>query len=246
MNETTVNEGGADARARWAQVAAGSFAVMAVTFLGILLLALQIIPIVLVFAVIFGALGYAVRRWHARRWVLALAAVLAVLAVVGNLPFIVEDLAHPETLAGFGPTAIILLAALLGAAAAIAALLRVEATLRRPAVGGVAALAVVLVVVSAGATLGLEDDERQAGDIVVVAEDVEYPDRVTASAGTIALYVENEDIFRHTFLIEGEDVKQELPGATARRVEVTLAAGSYRFYCDVPGHEDMEGTLEVS
>jgi plastocyanin len=246
MSEIRAGGGDGDARRRWAQVAAGSFAVMAAALLGILLLTLEVIPIVLVLAAIFGALAYAVWRWHARRWVLALAAVLGVLAVVGNLPFIVEDLAHPETIAGFGPTVMVLLAALLGAAAAVAALVRVEATLRRPAVGVVAALAVVLVAISAVATLGLEDDERQAGDIVVVAKDVEFPERVEASAGAIAFFVDNEDIFRHTFLIEGEDVKQELPGTTARRVEVTLAAGSYRFYCDVPGHEDMEGTLEVS
>ncbi len=245
MSEPRVSEEDADARAQWARVAAGAFAVMAVTFLGIMLITLEVIPIVLVFAAIFGMLAYAVWRWHTRRWVLVLAAALAVLAVLGNLPFILSDLLHPETIAGFAPTAIILLAALLATAAAVAALARVDGTLRRPVVGAVAGLAVVLVGVSAVATFGLEDDEQQPGDIVVIAEDVEFPEMVTASAGAVAFYVDNKDIFRHTFLIEGQDVKQELPGATARRVAVTLAAGSYRIYCDVPGHEKMEGTLAV-
>jgi plastocyanin len=232
-----------DARTQWARVAAGSFGVMVAGLASMLVIALVIIPPVLLFGVIFAALAYAVWRWHARRWVLALAAVLALLAVIGNLD---EDLAHPETVAGFAPNVVILLAALLGAGAAVAALAGVNTALRRPTVGVVAALAVVLVAVSAVATLGLDDDEPRAGDIVVVAKDVEYPARLTASAGAIAFYVDNQDPIRHTFVIEDQDVEQELPGSTARRVAVTLAAGSYRFYCDVPGHDDMEGTLEVS
>ena len=72
----------------------------------------------------------------------------------------------------------------------------------------------VLVGVSAVATLGVEDDAQQAGDIVIVAEDVEYPERVTASAGAIALFLDNDDVIRHTFVIDEADVQQELPGAT--------------------------------
>ena len=236
----------AQARAQWARVVVGSFAVMAATFLSILLITLALIPPVLILGVIFAVLTYVVWRWHARRWVLPIAAVLALLAVIGNLQIVVEDLAHPDTIAGFGPTAVIVLAALLGAGAAVAALAGVDPALRRPVAGVVAALAVVLVAVSAVATLGLESDAQQVGDIVVVAEDVEYPETLSASAGAIAFYVDNKDVIRHTFTIDDGDVEQELPGSTARRVEVTLAAGSYRFYCDVPGHEDMEGMLEVS
>jgi hypothetical protein len=226
-----------DARTQWARVAAGSFGVMVAGLGSMLVIALVIIPPVLLFGVIFAALAYAVWRWHARRWVLAL------LAVIGNLD---EDLAHPETIAGFAPNVVILLTALLGAGAAVAAPAGVNTALRRPTVVVVAALAVVLVAVSAVATLGLDDDDVAGLRLVVVAKDVEYPARLTASAGVIAFYVDNQDPIRHTFVIDGEDVEQELPGSIARRVAVTLAAGSYRFYRDVPGHDDMEGTLEVS
>ena len=47
-------------------------------------------------------------------------------------------------------------------------------------------------------------------------------------------------------LEKGQDIKQELPGGTSRRIEVNLPAGTYRFFCDVPGHESiMEGVLTV-
>ena len=57
---------------------------------------------------------------------------------------------------------------------------------------------------------------------------------------------QNKDVVRHTFVIEGQDVKQEMPGSTNRRLEINLPAGRYEFKCDVPGHERMEGILEVS
>jgi len=77
----------------------------------------------------------------------------------------------------------------------------------------------------------------------VVARDVEYPGTITVNAGEVSFFVQNKDRFRHTFVIEGQDVKTELPGSTARRVTATLAPGTYTFKCDVPGHETMKGTL---
>jgi hypothetical protein len=51
---------------------------------------------------------------------------------------------------------------------------------------------------------------------------------------------------RDTFVIKGQDIKQEMRGSTSRRFEVTLPAGTYEFYCDVPGHSGvMKGVLTV-
>jgi plastocyanin len=116
----------------------------------------------------------------------------------------------------------------------------------RPLVGGATVLGIALVVVSLVATVMVEDDERQEGDVLVVAENTEYPGNVTASAGAIGFFIENKDRVRHTFVIDEEDVKEEVPASTDRRLEVTLEPGTYEFYCDVPGHEDMKGTLEVT
>ena len=68
---------------------------------------------------------------------------------------------------------------------------------------------------------------------------------LAASAGLIGFHVANRDQIRHTFVIEGTNVKLEVPASKERRVEVELAAGEYRFFCDVPGHERMEGVLTV-
>ena len=47
------------------------------------------------------------------------------------------------------------------------------------------------------------------------------------------------------FVIVDQDVKLELPADRDRRLEVELTAGTYEFLCDVPGHERMNGTIEV-
>ena len=37
----------------------------------------------------------------------------------------------------------------------------------------------------------------------------------------------------------------ELPADSPVRVELDLAPGTYRYYCDIAGHENMQGTLVV-
>lgn len=111
------------------------------------------------------------------------------------------------------------------------------------AAGGVVVVGVAASVVI---TIGVEDDERQDGDIVVTSRDTAFPMRLTVPAGAVGFFVENEDVYRHTILIEGTDVEVELPGSTDRRFETELDPGEYRFYCDVPGHDSMAGTLIVT
>jgi uncharacterized cupredoxin-like copper-binding protein len=40
-------------------------------------------------------------------------------------------------------------------------------------------------------------------------------------------------------------VNQTLVAGQSARVEITAAPGEYRYYCAIPGHEFMEGTLLV-
>jgi plastocyanin len=97
-------------------------------------------------------------------------------------------------------------------------------------------------VVAAG---GVESDVHEPGDVVVEAVGALFPEQLQAPAGGAVLWVDNQDPIRHTFVIEGTDVHAELPGSSAVRVETDLAVGTYRFFCDVPGHERMEGELVV-
>ena len=81
--------------------------------------------------------------------------------------------------------------------------------------------------------------------MLVVAENGAFPEHLEAEAGRVAFFVENRDRIRHTFVIVERGVKQEMPAGRNRRVVTPLEEGEYRFICDVPGHERMEGTLVV-
>lgn len=74
----------------------------------------------------------------------------------------------------------------------------------------------------------------------------------TSQAGPVHLIYVNRDSQRHTLAVVGSDGK-----AIGKELEVvrsgdkaegdyTLAAGSYKLICTVPGHNNMKGTLTVS
>ena len=81
--------------------------------------------------------------------------------------------------------------------------------------------------------------------MTVTAEDVEWsPEQLEVDAGG-AVFVENKDLFRHTFTVEDLDVSEDLGPGQDVRVELSAEPGEYEFICEVPGHEDMDGTLTV-
>lgn len=75
------------------------------------------------------------------------------------------------------------------------------------------------------------------------------PEELTAAAGTVTVELTAGDAVEHTFVVE-EAGDQQVVAADAGSTSagtIELEAGTYTFYCDVPGHRDagMEGTLEV-
>jgi plastocyanin len=106
-------------------------------------------------------------------------------------------------------------------------------------------LAVVAIVVAVAASARVDAEPAQAGDVVVEVVGFHFPDVITVPAGGSALWVDNQDLIRHTLVVEGTGVHVELPASTSVRSEVDLAPGTYRYFCDVPGHEYMEGQLDV-
>ncbi|MBS3941592.1 MAG: cupredoxin domain-containing protein [Actinobacteria bacterium] len=95
----------------------------------------------------------------------------------------------------------------------------------------------------APAASGGANIEVEAGDLYF------DPESLSASAGEVSVTVNNVGAAEHDFVIEelgDEVVVHAEPGETATGT-VTLEAGTYTFYCSVPGHRTtMEGTLEVS
>ena len=231
-------------RSSWHGVLIWALGALAVTFVAIMAINQAVLRPLVVNAVVFLALAVAVARWP-KRWLYVVTGVLAVLALVANVAFTREDLLHPETFTTFVPTMLILLGALVAAVAAFAAAFRFAPAAARPAGLASAALAIGLTVVSAAMTATATDEVMAQGDVRVVAESNEFPERLEARAGQVAFFVENRDRIRHTFVIAERDLKQEMPAGLNRRLVAQLEAGEYRFICDVPGHERMEGTLVV-
>jgi plastocyanin len=207
-------------------------------------LAGHVIPPLAIFGVLTAVLGVATLRRRSR-WLLALDAGVALLYLGGSVPFMVANLAHPESPVSF-LAEVFLLVALVTVLVGVVLRLRSasQGACRRTVVGAVG-VAVVATVVSLVAAANVDADARQEGDIALITERSVFPDTVAVPAGEAVLWVDNQDPFHHTFLIDGTDVRVVLPASSSVRVPVDLAPATHRFWCDVPGHESMEGLLDV-
>ena len=77
------------------------------------------------------------------------------------------------------------------------------------------------------------------------------PAQILAPAGSVTFELTSEVTVRHTLAIEGVNSNEPIVEAEAGQTSsgtVTLAPGTYTFFCDVPGHRQagMEGTLEIT
>ncbi len=71
---------------------------------------------------------------------------------------------------------------------------------------------------------------------------------LTAPAGEITLDLTNESAVPHNIAVDGaEGVSDTVQDGGTAELTVTLPAGTYEYYCDVPGHREagMIGTLTV-
>jgi plastocyanin len=118
-----------------------------------------------------------------------------------------------------------------------------------------AAAAALLLVSFAGC--GGDDDSGSTdttssgpADVSVHAADVKFDsDSYSASAGSVAFELVNEDSLPHTLLIEDVDgFKLSTDGNDEDSGSTDLEPGTYTIFCDIPGHRSagMEATLEVT
>jgi len=74
---------------------------------------------------------------------------------------------------------------------------------------------------------------------------------LTAAAGTVTINYDNPAPLSHDVVVEDEQGteigKTDLVSESTTSAEVDLQAGTYTFFCDVPGHREggMEGTITV-
>ncbi|HLE29503.1 MAG TPA: cupredoxin domain-containing protein [Anaerolineales bacterium] len=92
----------------------------------------------------------------------------------------------------------------------------------------------------------------QTTGVTVKAEDLKFtPNTLTAKVGdSVTVNLQNAGALEHSFIIDEFSVRLEgvQPGQTGSVSFTPSAAGTYTFYCDVPGHKEagMVGTLTVN
>jgi len=88
--------------------------------------------------------------------------------------------------------------------------------------------------------------------VTIKAEDIKFDTMtITARVGQpVTLNLQNTGSLEHSFVIDALNVKLEhvQAGQTGTVTFTPTTAGTFDFYCDVPGHKDagMKGTLTVS
>ena len=210
----------------------------------------------LIFATVAVIGAFVVSRFD-RAWASAVALVIAILAVVSGMPFIMFGLAHFRSAMEFIPAAL----GLAGAVPAIvfAALDLLRRRQREPegahptaasVFAGVAGIVIALSVVSLVLTFTTADEvsagDREGAREVRLREVKFDPEELALPAGReVKVFIDNEDRVTHTFTIEGTDVDEEIRPLSQKVLTFTLQPGEYKLQCEVPGHETMDGSVKT-
>jgi plastocyanin len=234
----------ATATAAWMRLARATALTMVAWAALTTLIARVMIPPVLVVGLIFLAF-VPFLKGERRRLGLAYA-VVAALALLGNLPSILDELAHPDSLPAFALTLLSFTAALTAIAAGLGAFFRWSPAAIRSLAIAWAAVFVIGAAGSAVVSASAETDVALPADEQVIAEKVTFlPPDLQVESGTAGVWVDNKDGIRHTFTIDELGVDLDIPALKARRVEFQAGPGIYTYRCTVPGHDGMTGTLVV-
>lgn len=70
---------------------------------------------------------------------------------------------------------------------------------------------------------------------------------LAANRGSVTVFVDNHDVWWHTWTIDALHVDLKIPSSGKRQITFTAAPGTYTYYCAIPGHAalGMRGTLTV-
>ena len=229
-------------RLPWVKVLAwltGIIAAVEVIFLG--MIATVVPP--LAAGIVLTIVGIIVLR-RARRTGIAILGLTSLVLMIGSAPFAVSHLPHPESAIDFTHAVVGTFGRLLAVIAAIGAWRQAApAGARRLAVAAIG-LAGLTVAISSIAMLVSTGDDARADDVTTVIAGSHFADSITVDRGD-TLYVDNTDVFRHTFTVVDTTIDVELPASVGVRVPIDLPAGVYDVICDIPGHEHMTTSLEV-
>jgi plastocyanin len=210
----------------------------------VMILAGEVIPPLVVIAVVLAAGLVLMRRPGRTGVVVALVGLVLFFAV--NSAFAFRAIAEPASFPSFALVLTAQLTGIVGASAGFEAL-RGDAPSRWPRVYALclAAAAAVLVAVNLAVSVAYDDPARGPGDVALVAKGTRWiPSTLSASAGRVTFFVANRDRQLHNFHVKGQGALS-VPAAHAATQTLTLPAGTYAYVCDL--HADqMTGTLTVT
>lgn len=217
------------------------------------------LPVNVITAILPLAIAGLVSRYG--RWALVAAAVYGVLVAAVVVPSYEYGLGNPDSFFDFVPAVVFIgggLVSLVGGTASFVASRREErpristGARERLAFRGVASVLGALVFVSLVlAVTGRHTlaDEEKAGATVVRTEGFQFrPDWFAIPDGRInRIVVDNRDLVVHTFTIKALDIHLTVDPKSEGLVELPdVGPGAYTYTCQVPGHDNMKGTLQIS
>ncbi len=113
----------------------------------------------------------------------------------------------------------------------------------------VAALATFVLGMGVAAAAGWGKEQiRGPGDMDLRIRNTAYSTtEIIARSHQVTLYVTNDDLFWHTVTIDRLGVDLKLSVGSHRRIMISAPAGTYTFYCRIPGHVQagMKGTITI-
>ena len=235
----------------WRRMLRSFMAIDAIGFTALLVIAmaaydLSFFPPLAIAAVLLAIGVYLVPRMTKASTVYSLVVCSLVLVMFGGLFFGFSGFFFPQSWFEMSWAALTTLIPIGGVVAAIATLRHkngADAAKRTGLV--ISGLAAVTVVVGLVGTVMAEDATRLPGDVTVSASNSEFTTKaITAKAGDVAIYFDNQDPFAHNVSIKGHGASDIAAGKSVRHVFKAMTAGTYEFFCEV--HPDMKGTLTVT
>lgn len=230
--------------ARWVRATRWAALTIMIWSVALQLMAAAFIPPVAAIGAVFG--GLAVFLKGESRNLALVTAVLAVVALLGNLPGTIDELTHPDSAPAFILTLLVTIAAFVTMISGLSAFRGWSADPIKAVGITSAALFAAGVIVSLTVSSAVASAEPLDSDVIVAAQGVEFDQtQLVVSAGTSGFWVDNRDGIRHTFTIESLGLEIDVPAFSAQRADFDLDPGQYVVFCAVPGHENMKIDLTV-
>jgi plastocyanin len=110
------------------------------------------------------------------------------------------------------------------------------------------AIALFVLILVSGFLTGFRAQRLEVSDLVLETRNMAFSaTELVAESGEVTLKLVNRDLWWHTFTIDELNVNLQIAPNGERQITFTAPAGTYTYYCAIPGHEmlGMRGTLVV-